>query len=144
MTPGLPGVGTSMALLTDLYQLTMAYGYWKSGRQDHEAVFYLFFRRSPFGGGYTIAAGLEPVVRDLVPVGGQLAQLETVAPKIGMCDDVILLVVVPQDEHVIAEFLAALFDVLRKLLGGHCVVAVGQSRLPKHHVIPLFFSGMTF
>ncbi len=50
------------ALLTDLYQLTMAYGYWKTGRAEHESVFHLFFRKAPFGGGYTIAAGLEPVV----------------------------------------------------------------------------------
>ena len=52
----------SSALLTDLYQLTMAYGYWKSNRADHEAVFHLHFRKPPFGGGYTIAAGLEPVI----------------------------------------------------------------------------------
>ncbi len=50
------------ALLTDLYQLTMAYGYWKTGRSEHESVFHLFFRKAPFGGGYTIAAGLEPVI----------------------------------------------------------------------------------
>jgi nicotinate phosphoribosyltransferase len=50
------------ALLTDLYQLTMAYGYWKTGRADHEAVFHLHFRKAPFGSGYTIAAGLEPVI----------------------------------------------------------------------------------
>jgi len=49
-------------LLTDLYQLTMAYGYWKTGRAEHEAVFHLFFRKPPFGSGYTIAAGLEPVI----------------------------------------------------------------------------------
>jgi len=49
-------------LLTDLYQLTMAYGYWKTGRSEHESVFHLFFRKAPFGGGYTIAAGLEPVI----------------------------------------------------------------------------------
>lgn len=47
------------ALLTDLYQLTMAYGYWKTGRAEHEAVFHLHFRKPPFGGGYTVAAGLE-------------------------------------------------------------------------------------
>ena len=50
------------SLLTDLYQLTMAYGYWKAGRADDEAVFNLFFRKSPFGGGYTVACGLAPVV----------------------------------------------------------------------------------
>lgn len=50
------------ALLTDLYQLTMAYGYWKSGRADQEAVFNLFFRKAPFGSGYTVACGLSPVI----------------------------------------------------------------------------------
>lgn len=48
-----------LALLTDLYQLTMAYGYWKTGRAEREAVFHLFFRRNPFAGGYTIASGLQ-------------------------------------------------------------------------------------
>ncbi len=51
-----------LALLTDLYQLTMAYGYWKGGRAEQEAVFHLHFRKSPFGGGYAIAAGLAPAV----------------------------------------------------------------------------------
>ncbi len=46
------------ALLTDLYQLTMAYGYWRSGTAEHEAVFHLHFRKPPFGSGYTVAAGL--------------------------------------------------------------------------------------
>lgn len=53
---------TPLALLTDLYQLTMAYGYWKTGRAKREAVFHLFFRNSPFQGGYAIAAGLQYVV----------------------------------------------------------------------------------
>ena len=48
----------SLAMATDLYQLTMAYGYWQSGRGRDEAVFNLFFRTAPFGSGYTIAAGL--------------------------------------------------------------------------------------
>lgn len=49
----------SLSLLTDLYELTMAYGYWKAGTGDREAAFALFFREHPFRGGYTIAAGLE-------------------------------------------------------------------------------------
>ncbi|MCO4770656.1 MAG: nicotinate phosphoribosyltransferase [Deltaproteobacteria bacterium] len=49
----------SLALLTDLYQLTMAYGYWKLGLAEREAVFHLTFRKNPFLGGYAIAAGLE-------------------------------------------------------------------------------------
>lgn len=50
---------SSLALLTDLYELTMGYGYFKSGMQDTEAVFHLFFRKLPFDGGYAIACGLD-------------------------------------------------------------------------------------
>lgn len=52
----------SLALLTDLYQLTMAYGYWKLGLDKRESVFHLVFRRSPFNGGFTVAAGLESLI----------------------------------------------------------------------------------
>ncbi|QJX46357.1 nicotinate phosphoribosyltransferase [Hymenobacter taeanensis] len=48
----------SLSLLTDLYQVTMAYGYWQQGMQDREAVFHLYFRRPPFDGGYAVCAGL--------------------------------------------------------------------------------------
>ena len=51
----------SLVLLTDLYQLTMAYGYWKEKMSDREAVFHLFFRKHPFKGGYTVACGLAYV-----------------------------------------------------------------------------------
>ena len=52
----------NLILLTDLYQLTMAYGYWKAALQDHEAVFHLFFRENPFHGGYAVACGLETAI----------------------------------------------------------------------------------
>jgi len=52
----------SSALLTDLYELTMALGYWREGRADQEAAFHLYFRTAPFRGGYTIACGLEPAL----------------------------------------------------------------------------------
>jgi nicotinate phosphoribosyltransferase len=50
---------TSLTLLTDLYQVTMAYAYWKSGVADREAVFHLFYRKEPFKGGYAVACGLD-------------------------------------------------------------------------------------
>jgi len=53
---------TSLALLTDLYELTMAYAYVREGLEDQQAAFHLFFRRNPFGGGYAVAAGLQYVV----------------------------------------------------------------------------------
>jgi nicotinate phosphoribosyltransferase len=52
----------SSALLTDLYQLTMACAYWRSGTHQKEAVFNLFFREHPFGGGFTVACGLHGVI----------------------------------------------------------------------------------
>ncbi|MBU2511613.1 nicotinate phosphoribosyltransferase [bacterium] len=52
----------SNALLTDFYQLTMAYGFWKSGMKDKEGVFHLFFRRAPFNGNFCISCGLENVI----------------------------------------------------------------------------------
>jgi len=55
----------SLLLLTDLYQITMAYGYWQQERSDDEAVFHLFFRKNPFKGGYAIAAGLGTLVEFL-------------------------------------------------------------------------------
>lgn len=49
-------------LLTDLYQLTMGYGYWKNGLADRKAVFHLFYRKNPFGNPYALAAGLDLVI----------------------------------------------------------------------------------
>ena len=46
-------------MLTDMYNITMAYGHWVHGRADVSATFELFFRKNPFGGEYTVFAGLE-------------------------------------------------------------------------------------
>ena len=45
------------ALLTDLYQLTMAQGYWACDKLDEEACFHMFFRETPFKGGFAVACG---------------------------------------------------------------------------------------
>ncbi|MBI5546410.1 MAG: nicotinate phosphoribosyltransferase [Deltaproteobacteria bacterium] len=53
---------TGLALHIDLYELTMAHGYWKLGLADREAVFHLTFRENPFSGGFALACGLEQVL----------------------------------------------------------------------------------
>src|SRR2546422_2578495 len=71
----------SFALLTDLYQLTMAFAYWKSGTADKEAAFHLSFRSPPFESGFTIACGLAAAMeflRDLRYQDSDLAYLATV------------------------------------------------------------------
>ncbi|XP_063702471.1 nicotinate phosphoribosyltransferase isoform X1 [Culicoides brevitarsis] len=58
--------GVVQPLLTDLYQITMAYAYWKSGKINDQAVFDVFFRKNPFHGEFTIFAGLEEVLKFLL------------------------------------------------------------------------------
>ena len=41
----------NMTLLTDLYEITMAQGYWSQGKLETEACFYSFYRDNPYGGG---------------------------------------------------------------------------------------------
>lgn len=49
-------------MISDFYQLTMAYAYWKAGKTSDQAVFELFFRTNPFDGEYTIFAGLNECI----------------------------------------------------------------------------------
>ncbi|MGE5125419.1 MAG: nicotinate phosphoribosyltransferase [Betaproteobacteria bacterium] len=55
----------SLALATDLYQLTMAQAYLASGKADTEAAFHLFFRSNPFQGGFAVACGLTRAIEFL-------------------------------------------------------------------------------
>ncbi len=48
----------NLSLLTDFYELSMMQGYFLQ-RENPRAVFDMFFRRQPFGGGFSIFAGLE-------------------------------------------------------------------------------------
>jgi nicotinate phosphoribosyltransferase len=56
---------TYSPLLTDLYQLTMAFGYWQLNMHEQEAVFHMLFRKNPFRGNYALSCGLQSVVEFL-------------------------------------------------------------------------------
>ena len=49
-------------MLMDLYELTMANGYWAGGHSQDLVAFDVFFRKNPDHGGYAIFAGLEQVL----------------------------------------------------------------------------------
>lgn len=49
-------------IATDAYHATTALGYWNEGRHKNHAVSYMFARKEPFNGGYTVAAGLEGAI----------------------------------------------------------------------------------
>ena len=54
-------VPNDVALNTDLYELTMAQGFWESGLVDAQGCFNVFFRDNPFNGGYAVACGIGQI-----------------------------------------------------------------------------------
>ena len=52
----------NLTMMMDFYELTMAAGYFEDGYQDTVAVFDMFFRKIPDGGGFAITAGLEQFI----------------------------------------------------------------------------------
>ena len=51
----------NLTLLTDLYELTMMQGYFKSGAKE-KVVFDLFYRKNPSGSAYAICCGLDQAI----------------------------------------------------------------------------------
>ncbi|MGI6755798.1 MAG: nicotinate phosphoribosyltransferase [Atopobiaceae bacterium] len=56
---------SDVSLNTDLYELTMAQGFWESGLADNDACFNVFFRENPFDGGFAVSCGVGQIA-DLV------------------------------------------------------------------------------
>ncbi|MDR0501661.1 MAG: nicotinate phosphoribosyltransferase [Coriobacteriales bacterium] len=76
----------NQALLTDLYQLTMAEGYWREGIGDARTCFYMHFRELPFNGGYAIACGMSHLaeyVRDFAFTGSDIDYLASIKVQKG-------------------------------------------------------------
>lgn len=78
---------TDWSLFTDLYQLTMAQGYWLSGKESEQATFSMHFRNYPFDGGYAVACGMAQLAQIVDEYGfdeEDIAYLRSVeAPKGG-------------------------------------------------------------
>ncbi|MDD2414679.1 MAG: nicotinate phosphoribosyltransferase [Eubacteriaceae bacterium] len=73
-----------LQLATDLYQMSMGNVYLNDGKKDEVAVFDVFIRNNPFGGGYTVAAGLEQVIdyiRQLAFTDDDIAMLHKNHPE---------------------------------------------------------------
>ncbi len=49
----------NLSMVMDLYEMTMANGYFEEGDGDRKAVFDVFYRRNPDNGGFAVFAGLE-------------------------------------------------------------------------------------
>ncbi|MBP3735465.1 MAG: nicotinate phosphoribosyltransferase [Lachnospiraceae bacterium] len=76
----------NLTLLTDLYELTMMQGYFKHRDENKTVIFDAFFRTNPFGGGYSIMAGLQQLidyVKELHFTENDLRYLKT----LGIFDD---------------------------------------------------------
>ncbi len=85
-------------LLTDLYELTMAAGYYRAGKFGEKATFELFVRRLPANRNFLIAAGLAQALEYLLNLSFDE-------------DDISYLRSLPQFQRVPPDF----FEMLRKL-----------------------------
>jgi nicotinate phosphoribosyltransferase len=63
-------------LLTDLYELTMAAGYFQAGKQDDIGTFEFSIRRLPRGRDFVIAAGLHQAVNYLLNLSFEPAEID--------------------------------------------------------------------
>ena len=52
----------NLTMVMDLYELTMANGYFNSGDKEKKVAFDVFYRRNPDKGGFAIFAGLEQII----------------------------------------------------------------------------------
>jgi len=59
---GYKRLNENYTLLTDEYEYTMANTYLSSNKENQTAVFDVFFRRIPNGGGYVVMAGLDKII----------------------------------------------------------------------------------
>ncbi len=67
------------AALTDLYQITMAQGYFEHDMAQTQACFHMYFRNYPFKGGYAIACGMDQLAELVESYGFEAADIDYLA-----------------------------------------------------------------
>lgn len=77
----------NMTMLVDYYELTMASGYFESGKKDTIAYFDVFYRKNPDGAGFAIAAGLQSVVEYIEDLHFSEEDLEYLRGKGGFSEE---------------------------------------------------------
>lgn len=82
-----PVNGYIKPLLTDQYELTMAYAYFNADRHEDFAVFDLFFRKNPFGGEFTIFAGLSEALKFLQDYHFEDDHIDYICEQLPECSD---------------------------------------------------------
>lgn len=68
--------GRNISMMMDLYELTMANGYFTQEQQGHRVAFDVFYRRNPDEGGFAIFAGLEQILQYLEGMRFEEADIE--------------------------------------------------------------------
>ena len=74
---------------TDLYQLAMGQVYFLTGKSHHQSVFDYFYRKIPYGGGYTVFAGIGDVLdilHDLHFTSEDITYLKSAGLQSGFAD----------------------------------------------------------
>src|SRR5437762_5640482 len=71
------------ALTTDLYEVTMACGYWNAGVSDYEAAFHVTFQENPFAGEFTVACGLATAIDFLRAFRFDETEIDYLASQLG-------------------------------------------------------------
>ena len=74
-------------LMTDDYEYTMAYTYFKSNKQNEVAYFDLFFRTNPFGSGYSISCGLDNIIEFIKNINFDEERIEFLRKRHGFDED---------------------------------------------------------
>ena len=77
----------NLTMLTDFYEITMANGYFQSGKVDEIAYFDMFFRTVPDGGGYAIMAGISQLIDYLDNLTFTDEDIEYLREKNLFCED---------------------------------------------------------